>query len=568
MTLDAQIGLQLGSLDLDVELRAAPGEVVALLGPNGAGKSTVLRCLAGLVPLDRGCIEIDGVVVDDPAGDVLVEPEDRPTGFVFQDYVLFDHLSVVENVAYGMRARGTAKREARQRAHEWLERFDLADYAPQRPGALSGGQAQRVALARALATSPRLLLLDEPLAALDAGTRANVRRDLRRHLAGFDGMRLVVTHDPVDAYALADRVVVLESGRIVQTGTLAEVTAHPRTRYVADLVGVNLIVGDVVDGVLTTPSGARVVIADAVRRPDVGDDPPALGAARPWRRCRFERSQHLARHDQRHRPTGRASAIGDRRRVGAHRRDHRCCARRPRPATRRRRPCVGEGHRHRGGAGVTRSPTDRRRRELLLGEWACLGVLYEGRTHGFAIASTLRPGGELGRVWTLSRALTYRSLDQLLQRDLIRSVGEEPGIAGGNRTLLEATRSGRAELRRWLAAPVVHLRDLRSELLLKLVIAERCDIDVTPMLQRQRTIVAELATVLRQTAPRSDGTFGRGGALAPRDVRGSPPLPRPSRSSIAPDASRLRVRFGRPGSPKTSRKRGGGTCGGVVALAG
>jgi molybdate transport system ATP-binding protein len=263
MTLDAQIGLQLGSLDLDVELRAAPGEVVALLGPNGAGKSTVLRCLAGLVPLDRGRIEIDGVVVDDPAGDVLVEPEDRPTGFVFQDYVLFDHLSVVENVAYGMRARGTAKREARQRAHEWLERFDLADYAPQRPGALSGGQAQRVALARALATSPRLLLLDEPLAALDAGTRANVRRDLRRHLAGFDGMRLVVTHDPVDAYALADRVVVLESGRIVQTGTLAEVTAHPRTRYVADLVGVNLIVGDVVDGVLTTPSGARVVIADA-----------------------------------------------------------------------------------------------------------------------------------------------------------------------------------------------------------------------------------------------------------------------------------------------------------------
>jgi len=145
---------------------------------------------------------------------------------------------------------------------------------------------------------------------------------------------------------------------------------------------------------------------------------------------------------------------------------------------------------------VTRSPTDRRRRELLLGEWACLGVLYERRTHGFAIATTLRPDGELGRVWTLSRALTYRALDQLLQRDLIRAVGEEPGIAGGNRTLLEATRSGRDELRRWLAAPVVHLRDLRSELLLKLVIAERCDIDVTPMLQRQRTIVAELATVL------------------------------------------------------------------------
>jgi len=263
VTLEARIGLQLGSLDLDVELGVESGEVVALLGPNGAGKSTVLRCLAGLAPLDRGHITIDGAVVDDPVAGVLVEAEDRPIGYVFQDYVLFDHLTVLENVAYGMRARGSARREARRRAHEWLDRFDLDDYATQRPGALSGGQAQRVALARALATNPRLLLLDEPLAALDAGTRATVRRDLRQHLASFDGMRLVVTHDPVDAYALADRVVVLEAGRIVQAGTLAEVTAHPRTRYVADLVGVNLIVGDVVDGVLTTPTGARVVIADA-----------------------------------------------------------------------------------------------------------------------------------------------------------------------------------------------------------------------------------------------------------------------------------------------------------------
>lgn len=145
---------------------------------------------------------------------------------------------------------------------------------------------------------------------------------------------------------------------------------------------------------------------------------------------------------------------------------------------------------------MTRSSTDRRRRELLLGEWACLGVLYEGRTHGFAVASMLRPGGELGRVWSLSRALTYRSLAQLADRDLVRSVGEEPGIAGGNRTVLEATRTGRAELRRWLGAPVEHLRDLRSELLLKLVIAERCDIDLTPMLAHQRRIVAGLAAAM------------------------------------------------------------------------
>jgi DNA-binding PadR family transcriptional regulator len=145
---------------------------------------------------------------------------------------------------------------------------------------------------------------------------------------------------------------------------------------------------------------------------------------------------------------------------------------------------------------VTQSSGDRRRRDLLLGEWACLGVLYDGPTHGFAIATALRPGGELGRVWSLSRALTYRSLDQLVDRGLVRAVGEEPGIAGGNRTVLAATRTGRAELRRWLATPVEHLRDLRSELLLKLVIAERCRVDVGDMLRRQRSIVADLAAAV------------------------------------------------------------------------
>jgi molybdate transport system ATP-binding protein len=274
MTLVARIGARLGTLDLDVEVDLAPGEVVALLGPNGAGKSTVLRCLAGLETIDEGRIVLDGTVVDDPADDVFVEPEQRPVGFVFQDYVLFEHLTVLENVAYGLRARGTAKAEARERAGQWLERMGLADYGADRPVALSGGQAQRVALARALATSPRLLLLDEPLAALDVGTRATVRRELRHHLQTFDGMRLIVTHDPVDAHALADRVIVIEAGRVVQAGTLAEVTAHPRTRYVADLVGVNLVAGSVVDGVLTAASGARVVIADA-------PDGPALATIRP-----------------------------------------------------------------------------------------------------------------------------------------------------------------------------------------------------------------------------------------------------------------------------------------------
>ena len=149
---------------------------------------------------------------------------------------------------------------------------------------------------------------------------------------------------------------------------------------------------------------------------------------------------------------------------------------------------------------MTQWQRDRRRRDLLLGEWACLGVLYQGPTHGFAVASALRPGGELGRVWSLSRALTYRSLDQLAERGLVRAVGEEPGIAGGNRTVLAATRSGRAELRRWLATPVEHLRDLRSELLLKLVVAQRCGVDVREMLDRQREIVADLAVVVADAA--------------------------------------------------------------------
>ncbi|HUF97371.1 MAG TPA: ABC transporter ATP-binding protein [Ilumatobacter sp.] len=277
MTLSAQIGLQLGALDLQVDFEVQPGELLALLGPNGAGKSTVLRCLAGLAPIDSGEIRIDGTIVDNPVTDTLVEPEDRSVGFVFQNYLLFEHLSVLENVAFGLRARRTpkvSKAKARSVANDWLGRVGLADYAHQRPGTLSGGQAQRAALARCLATNPRLLLLDEPLAALDAGTRATVRRDLRRFLETFDGMRVLVTHDPVDAYALADRVAILDAGRIVQIGTLAEVTAHPRSRYVADLVGVNLVAGTVAGGVLSTASGATVVIADA-------PDGPSFAMIRP-----------------------------------------------------------------------------------------------------------------------------------------------------------------------------------------------------------------------------------------------------------------------------------------------
>ena len=204
----------------------------------------MLRCLAGLLALDEGRLTLDGQPLDDPAAGVWVPPERRSIGVVFQDYLLFPTLSVTENVAFGLRAQGTSRREAHRRADKLLAQFGLAASARHKPSALSGGQAQRVALARALAPRPRLLLLDEPLAALDVGTRNQVRRDLRELLTGFEGMRLLVTHDPLDARALADRVVVIEDGRVAQQGTLAQVTAHPRSTYVARLGGTNLLRGD------------------------------------------------------------------------------------------------------------------------------------------------------------------------------------------------------------------------------------------------------------------------------------------------------------------------------------
>jgi molybdate transport system ATP-binding protein len=261
----ASIGTTVGSLDLQLELTTDGHEVVALLGPNGAGKTTALRCLAGLHPLERGRIELDGQPLDDPGRGRFVPPHQRPIGVVFQDHLLFPHLDATTNVAFGLRARGVPRRDADRQAHAWLERMGLADHATARPGALSGGQAQRVALARALAIEPRLLLLDEPLAALDATVRSEVRADLRRHLAEFPGIRLLVTHDPVDALVLADRLVILEHGRVTQTGTTADVVAHPRSRYVADLVGINLLPGRVRAGArrsVELPSGAVLTVAD------------------------------------------------------------------------------------------------------------------------------------------------------------------------------------------------------------------------------------------------------------------------------------------------------------------
>ncbi|WP_298326457.1 ATP-binding cassette domain-containing protein [Haloactinopolyspora sp.] len=241
MSLHAEIELTRGDLDAQVSLEVPAGQVVALIGPNGAGKSTVLDVLAGLLRPQAGRVVLDDIVLDDVAGDVHVRSQDRRVGIVVQDYLLFPRLNVLENVAFGLRARGVARAEARARAREWLRRMDLLGYERRRPASLSGGQAQRVALARALIVEPRLLLLDEPLAALDAGTRPAVRAQLRRHLAGYDGCAVVVTHDPLEAMVLGDRMVVIERGRVVQEGTPAEVAGRPRTEYVARLVGLNLL---------------------------------------------------------------------------------------------------------------------------------------------------------------------------------------------------------------------------------------------------------------------------------------------------------------------------------------
>ncbi len=241
--LRASVRVARAAFSLDVDLHVPPGRVVAVLGPNGAGKTTTLRALAGLTALTAGRIDLDGQCLDDPAQDVFVVPDRRPAAMVFQDYLLFPHLTVLENVAFGLRARGVHRHAARREAVGWLERVGLGDLADVRPTRLSGGEQQRVALARALVTAPGLLLLDEPLAALDVRTRMDVRADLRRHLGAFSGATVLVTHDPLDAMILADELVVVEDGRVAQRGAPAQVARAPRTDYVAGLLGLNLYRG-------------------------------------------------------------------------------------------------------------------------------------------------------------------------------------------------------------------------------------------------------------------------------------------------------------------------------------
>ncbi|MFJ5195108.1 ABC transporter permease [Streptomyces sp. NPDC088394] len=240
-------------------LEAAPGTTIAVVGPNGAGKTTLLRALLGLTPRARARLRLGDTDVTE------LPPHRRQVAWVPQDGALFPHLSALTNTAYGLRAHGVPRAEARREAQQWLDRLGVGHLAHRRPAQLSGGQAQRVALARALAARPWLLLLDEPLAALDQTTRAHVRHTLRTHLAGFGGVCLIVTHDPVEAVSLADRVLVLDEGRTLQDAPPAEVTRNPRSPWVARMLGRNAWPGTAApDGTLALAGGGRLVVADSL----------------------------------------------------------------------------------------------------------------------------------------------------------------------------------------------------------------------------------------------------------------------------------------------------------------
>ncbi|WP_445270638.1 ABC transporter permease [Streptomyces sp. DSM 41634] len=239
-------------------LAAEPGTTIAVVGENGAGKTTLLRALLGLTPRAHAELRLGDADV------TALPPHKRQVAWVPQDGALFPHLSALANTAYGLRARGVARADARREAQAWLDRLGVGHLAQRKPAQLSGGQAQRVALARALAARPRLLLLDEPLAALDQTTRARVRHTLRTHLAGFGGVCLIVTHDPVEAVSLADRVLVLADGRTLQDAPPAEVSRHPRSPWVARMLGRNAWPGIASADGLALAEGGRLVVAEAL----------------------------------------------------------------------------------------------------------------------------------------------------------------------------------------------------------------------------------------------------------------------------------------------------------------
>ena len=271
------VAKQLNGFHLDASFVAGPDEIVAIVGPNGAGKTTLLRIIAGLETPDAGAIEVDGEAWWGGPGEP-VPAESRGVGYVPQGALLFPHMTVRDNVAFGV-PKGEAAGVA-----SWLERLDLTAIADKHPAELSGGQAQLVAFARAHATSPRVLCLDEPLASVDVANRTAVRRILRRELRSGSRYRVLVTHDPFEAAALADRIVVLEDGLVVQDGPIDELRSRPRSPYVASLVGVNLFYGMSRSGRIDLADGFELISASAPDGPVLATVHPravALFAERP-----------------------------------------------------------------------------------------------------------------------------------------------------------------------------------------------------------------------------------------------------------------------------------------------
>ena len=265
-----------GSFEVSVDLEVADGDTLGLLGPNGAGKSTVLDVLAGTLELTRGTIELDGGRIDH------LPPEARAIGVCFQDDLLFPKLSALENIAFPLRARKVARAAASARSTELIERLAPGVDPKAMPAALSGGERQRVALARALAPEPRLLLLDEPFANVDVSARPGLRALVREVAHTFGGATVLIAHDPLDALTLADRVALMEAGRITQSGTPDEIRTAPRSAYAADLVGVNLFIGTLEpleDGAaeMRTDEGTITVAPDRPVAPGAG----ALASLRP-----------------------------------------------------------------------------------------------------------------------------------------------------------------------------------------------------------------------------------------------------------------------------------------------
>jgi molybdate transport system ATP-binding protein len=242
--LEVSLAKQLPDFALDVEWSGGDG-VVALFGPSGAGKSLTLHCLAGLIRPDQGRIVVDGRVFFDAAAGIELPPQARRVGYVFQSYALFPHLTVAENVGFGLRERPRQQRQ--ERTGSVLERLGLSGLGDRRPGELSGGQRQRVALGRALAIDPALLLLDEPLSALDAPMRAGLRDELRGQLLDWGIPAVIVTHDFTEAYRLGDRIVVYDAGRVIQSALRSELLWQPASEAVARIMGIrNILHGTVV----------------------------------------------------------------------------------------------------------------------------------------------------------------------------------------------------------------------------------------------------------------------------------------------------------------------------------